>query len=202
MALNLLERLERSTIGRKLQADFEDETLAKRRAAGGGIKQIAAELTKALPALLQAREKAEADVRAAEEVLEKARNAHGRAFGDEHNARVRADSRRHQQGIILRGCYSEEIDKFKEEMNELLRLTQVKGIESRDHGHKSIIDDKWKSKTYSDIQAVHARLDYLRAAIREMEELKLQALEPEKLTARLQELRRKMPQIGVMQLVS
>ena len=36
MALNLLERLERSTIGRKLQADFEDETLAKRRAAGGG----------------------------------------------------------------------------------------------------------------------------------------------------------------------
>ena len=47
----------------------------------------------------------------------------------------------------------------------------------------------------------HARLDYLRAAIREMEELKLQALEPEKLTARLQELRRKMPQTRVMQLI-
>ena len=38
MGLNLLERLERSTIGRKLQADFDNETLAKRKAAAGERK--------------------------------------------------------------------------------------------------------------------------------------------------------------------
>ena len=202
MALNLLERLERSTIGKKLQADFEGETLAKRRKAADEIKRINAELTKALPALLQAREKAKANVEAAQEAFQKAKETYDRAYGDEHNVRVRADTRRHEQEIILHGCYPGELDKLKDEMNRLLDLTRSEGIRSSDHGHRSIIDDKWKPNFYSDSNAVHARLAYLLSAIRETEELKLQALEPEKLTARLQELRRKMPQSGVMQLVS
>ncbi len=202
MGLNLLERLERSEIGQKLQNDFQNETLAKRRKAAAEIKQINAELTKALPALLQAREKAEGAVKAAEEVLEKAKETYDRAYGDEHNVRVRAHARRNEQEQILRGCSPGELDKFKEEMNRLLDLTRSKGIRSSDHGHRSIIDDKWKPKFYSDSNAVHARLAYLLSAIRETEELKLQALEPEKLTARLQELRRKMPQSGVMSRVT
>ena len=89
---------------------------------------------KALPNLLQAREKAKADIEAAQEVLQKAKEAYARAHGDVHNARVRADMRRTEQEKILRDSYPREIDKFKDEMDELLRLTRSKGSESRDHG--------------------------------------------------------------------
>ena len=200
MGLNLLEQLKESPIGKQLESDFAKQTLAKRLSAVNEIQKINAELTKALPGLVQAREKAEGAVKVAEEVLEKARNAHGRAYGHEHNTRVRADARRHQQEQILRGCYPEEIDKFKDEMDKLLRLTRSKGIENRDHGHT--YGGQRHPKVYSDSEAVHSRLKYIRDAIRETEELKLEALSPEKLTARLEEVRRKMPQTGVMKLVT
>ena len=202
MHLNLLEQLKTSNIGKQLEADFQSETLKKRQAAAAEIKRIVAHLTKVLPGLLEAREKAEADVEAGQKTLQKARQAFDRAHGVVHNARVRADARRHQQEQILRASYPAEIDEFKAEMNRLLELTRSKGIDHRDHGRRSIVNDKWQPEVYSNVQAAHARLDYLRAAIRETEELKLQALAPEKLTARLEELRRKLPQTGVMQLVS
>ena len=201
MGLNLLEQLKESPIGKQLKSDFAKQTLEKRKAAVAAIKQITAEEIKVLPGLLEVREKAKANIEAAQEAVQKAKEAYDRAHGAVWNVTVRAAARRNDQEQILRASCSEEINKFKEEMNELLRLTRRKGIENRDHGHRSPINDRWQPEVYSDIQAVHARLDYLRAAIREMEELKLQALEPEKLTARLQELRRKMPQTRVMQLI-
>ena len=89
--------------------------------------------SKALPNRLQAREKAKTDIEAAQEVLQKAKEAYARAHGDVHNARVRADMRRTEQEKILRDSYPREIDKFKDEMDDLLRLTRSKGSESRDH---------------------------------------------------------------------
>ena len=41
--------------------------------------------------------------------------------------------RRTEQEKILRDSYPREIDKFKDEMDDLLRLTRSKGSESRDH---------------------------------------------------------------------
>ena len=202
MGLNLLEQLKASPIGKQLEHDFEAETFKKRKAAADEIKRITAEEAKVLPGLLEAREKAKADVKAAQEAVQKAKKAYDRTFGAVWNVTVRANARRNEQEQILRGSYSEEIDKFKEEMNELLRLTRLKGSEFRDHGGRSPVDDKWYGKVYSNREAVLVRLAYLQAAIAEAEELKLQALEPEKLTARLKEIRRKMPQSGVMQLVS
>ncbi len=202
MHLNLLEQLKQSSVGKQLEADFQTERLAKRKAAAGEIKRITAELVKVLPGLFQAREKAEADVKAAQESLQKARQAYDRAHGVVHNLTVRADARRHNEEQILRSSYPGEIDEFKDQMNELLGLTRLKGIESRDHGDRSIIDDQWKPKVYSNSEAVQGRLKYLQNAIREAEELKLQALEPEKLTALLKELRRNVPDTGVMALVS
>ena len=202
MGLNLLERLERSEIGQKLQNDFQNETLAKRKAAVGEIKQITAKEIKVLPGLLEAREKAQAGVKAAQQALQKAKEAYDRAFSEKHTARIQADMRRTQQEKILRDSAPAEIDAFKAEMNKLLDLTRSKGSEVSDHGHRSIIDDKWKRKVYSNSKAVNDRLAYLLSAVRETEEFKLQALEPEKLEARFKEIRRKLPQTGVMQLAS
>ena len=201
MNLNLLEQLKQSPIGKQLASDFQSETLKKRQAAAGEIKRITAELVKALPGVLKAREKAEADVKAAEEVLRKAREAYGRAHGDVHNLTIRADVRRNTQEQILRGSYPKEIDAFKDEMNTLLTRTRSKGIDHRDHGHQSIVDSKWKPKVYSDSEAVHARLKYLQAAIGEAEELKLQALPAKEVVERLEELKSKVPRTGSMELV-
>lgn len=199
MGLNLLERLERSTIGRKMQAEADNETLTKRKAAVAEIKRITTEVLKALPKLLEMRGKAGSDVKAAQEELQKAKEAYDRAYGAVWNVTVRADTERNTQEQILRTSYSEEIDKFKEEMNRLLDLMRSEEIKTegeRGYGGRFV------GKVYSNREAVHARLDYLRAAIRGTEELQLEALEPAKLTAKLHEIRRKIPQTGVMQLIS
>ena len=202
MGLNLLERLEASEIGQKLQKDFQNDTLEKRRSAAAEIKRITAEETKVLPGLLQAREKAASAVKAAEEALQDSRTVYRLAWGDVHNCTVRADNRRNQQEQILRGSYPPELDKFKSEMDELLRLTRSKGIDHRDHGHRSIVDSKWKPKVYSNSEAVLARLAHIRAAIAEAEGMKLEALSVEEVANRLKELKTRMPQTGVMKLAS
>ncbi len=197
--LDLLERLKESSIGKKLEADFETETLRKRKAAAAEIKHITAEESKVLPGLLEARERAEGGVKAAQEAVQKAKEAYDRAAGDVWNITVRATGERQQQEIILRGSYPKEIDAFKTEMNKLLDLMRSEPIQTQgERGYGG----GWVGKIYSNREAVHARLKYLRDAIREMEQVKLEALEPEKLTARLHEIRRKMPQTGVMQLIS
>ena len=201
MNLNLLEQLKTSNIGKQLEADFQSETLKKRQAAAAEIKRITAELVKALPGLLQAREKAKADVEAAQESLQKARQAFDRAHGTLHNFTVRADGRRNTQEQILRSSYPGEIDAFKDAMRELLTRTRLKGIESRDRGDRSILDDKWKPEVYSDSKSVHARLKYLQNAIAEAEELKLQPLPVKEVLERLQEMKRQVPKTGKLELV-
>ena len=202
MGLNLLEQLKASPIGKQLESDVAKQTLEKRKAAVSEIQKITAGETKVLPGLLQAREKAEADVKAAEEALLEARKAYGNAHGAVWNVTVRADNRRNQQEQILRGSYPPELDKFKSEMDELLRLTRSKGIDHRDHGHRSIVASKWKPKVYSDSEAVLARLAHIRAAIAEAEGMKLEALSVEEVAKRLKELKTRMPQVGEMKLVS
>lgn len=75
MNLNLLEQLKSSPIGKQLESEFQSETLKKRQAAAGEIKRIVAHLTKVLPGLLEAREKAKAEVEAAQQNLQKSRKA-------------------------------------------------------------------------------------------------------------------------------
>ena len=102
---------------------------------------------------------------------------------------------------ILRDSCAEGIDKFKEEMNELLRLTRSKGIDHSDHGYRSPVDSKWKPKAYSDSEAVHSRLKYIQNAIAEAEGMKLEVLSVEEVAKRLKELKTQMPQVGVMELI-
>ena len=192
--LNLLERLKESPIGKQLESDFAKQTLAKRRTAVSEIKKITAEEIKVLPGLLQVRERAKDGVEAAQEAVQKAKEAYDRAHGAVLNVTVPATARRNEQEQILRGCYSEEIDKFKEEIDELLRLTRLKGLHTSEFYSRDIISWKKKPTIYSNRESVHQRIDYLRDAIAQAEQMKLEALEPEKLTARLKEIRRKLPQ--------
>ncbi len=201
MNLNLLEQLKSSPIGKQLESDFQSETLAKRKAAAAEIKRIIGELVKALPALLQAREKAKADVEAAQEGLQKARKAYDRAHGAVHNLTVRADVRRNNEEQILRSSYPEEIDAFEDAMRDLLTHTRLKGIESRDHGDRNIINDRWKPEVYSDSKSVHARLKYLQNAIAEAEDLKLKPLPVKEVLERLQEMKIQLPKTGKLEFV-
>jgi len=201
MHLNLLEQLKTSNIGKQLEADFQSETLAKRQAAAAEIKRITAELVKALPALLQAREKAEGDVKGALESLQEARQAFDRAHGVVHNLTVRADARRHNEEQILRSTYPPEIDAFEDAMRDLLTSTRSKGIESRDHGERNILNDSWKPEVFSDSKSVHARLKYLQSAIAEAEDLKLKPLPVKEVLERLQEMKRQIPVTGKLEFV-
>ncbi len=202
MGLNLLEQLKESRIGKQLERDFEAETFKKRKAAVEELKAIEKEANETMPKLAKEKDRALANLEAAGIALQRARTEYGRAMQGCMGASVGFSGRKAELEKILRDSCAEGIDKFKEEMNELLRLTRSKGIDHRDHGHRSIVDSKWKPKVYSDSPAVHGRIEYLRAAIAEAEGMKLEAMPIEEVAKRLKELKTRMPQVGVMQLIT
>ena len=115
----ILEQLERSPLGRKIQAEADAAVLAERQAAATEVTRLQRELEAGLPKLTAAVDRAAEALRAAEQALAAARENYRLAATERHNLVARTEAAQARQRLLLRRSCSPAIDALVAEMHDL-----------------------------------------------------------------------------------
>ncbi len=188
----LLEDLRSGPVGRKLLKEREERRLTERRDQAGQIAVLEAEHEKALPGLNAAVEAAADKVKAAQMALEEAQEKHRLAYAARSSAVTRFDSQRGQFEGELTASAAPEIDEFLGEISREGERVRKSGL-SVDPARRNALGEMEGGG--SNVESVTARLRGVQEARVKAEELKLRALDSEKLAAELDKIRRGIPEL-------
>ncbi|MDO8616085.1 MAG: hypothetical protein Q7T33_10200 [Dehalococcoidia bacterium] len=183
----ILERLADGPAGQRILAELEAEALALRKAKAAQVAALTADFEAALPALVDACTKAEGRVEAAQKALETARAAFRAADIAESNLRARFARERDALNAELEAAADPMIDAFLGELSGLFERVRRTPIEVSG----GVLDrlTERRSPITGNGPAIAARLAAINEARLQAEALKLEALTPAVVTAKLAALR-------------
>jgi hypothetical protein len=196
-AKKTLELIEAHPYTRKLREEREAETLQVRTEAAERLARSKEEAARVLPELQAAEDAARAAVREHDKQRKDLEGAVARAAAARAVERLRLERETAAAERILLENYSEKIDEaitFFWERFEALRQ-KTPDSDKRIEG-TNIFTEKKIFTVYSNYDAITAALRYIRAAMSELEAMKLT---PAPDFARIEELRRGIPDTGEMQ---
>jgi hypothetical protein len=193
---NLPEWFIEHPVTKTIFAKHEDDTREKRKLAREALDRIKHDQEKTMPGLYEAISRAEeALAEAKKNVIEKEK-ALTWATHKKLQASIEASAAIQAQESILwetaPPVINETIKYFQDRLDALRR----DGIKQQEYpGKKNLYTEKREPFSYSNIKAINACMEYLRAGIEEMEGFKLQLIPDQELKDRLDKLKRNIPGI-------
>ncbi|MDO8614986.1 MAG: hypothetical protein Q7T33_04535 [Dehalococcoidia bacterium] len=190
----VLDRLTSGPIGQRIIEEDAREQLALRKAKAVQIAALTADFEAALPALVDARAKAQARVGAAQTAVETATAALREAAIVESNLRARFARERDALSAELEATADPEIAAFLGELSVLFE--QVRRTPINVSGGTLNLVTEQRSPLTGNGEAVQAQLAAINEARLQAEALKLEALSAGEVAGRLAALRAMIAQAG------
>ena len=198
---NLPEWFVEHPVTKTIFAKHEDDTRAKRKLARDIIDRVKHEQEQAMPKLYEAISRAEEALAEAKKNVTEKEKALTWATHKKLQASLEASQAIQAQESVLwetaPPVINETIKYFQDRLDDLRR----DGITGQEFpGKVNLFTQKREPYSNSNIEAVRACLEYLRAGIAEMESWKLQLIPDQELKDRLAKLKRNIPSIDEMKL--
>ena len=185
---NMIERIWKSSVGKKIEAEEASSLLSKRREAVAVIKQLHADGLSSAKRLSREKEVAEAGVKEAHENFLAAQRKLAGAQMKIMSASTVSTSERGKHERFLRESADPKIQEFISALRDLQHVVRRDGVESWSEFKKTRNLDT-KEIHFSNSGEVNAWLDTTKEAIDKAEGLKFETIEPPKMTERLNKLR-------------
>jgi len=198
---NLPEWFVEHPVTKTIFAKHEDDTRARRKLARQIIDRVKHEQEKAMPGLYEVISRAEeALAEAKKNVIEKEKALTWTTHKRLTTSLDASQAIQAQESILFETAppiINEGIKYFQDKLDEIRK----NGIKRQEYpGKQNLYTEKREPFSYSNIEAINACMEYLRAGIAEMESWKLQLIPDQELKDRLAKLKRGIPNIDEMKL--
>jgi hypothetical protein len=191
---DVLKTIQQHPLINKIFKDKEDDTNAKRKLAMEIIDRVKHEQEKAMPGHNEAISRAEEALAEARKNVTETEKALTWATHKRMAASIEAGQAIQAQENLLRETCNPAINETIAFFNERLDAIRKRGILRQEFpGKKNLYTLKREPFAYSNVEAVNACMEYLRAGIAKMESWKLELIGEKELQELLGKLKREIP---------